>query len=223
MLLDIPFGVMNPVTDQIAGSCKNWFTVGRWLDISNEQRGITWVTLDAPLVELGGITANLLNSQTDANVWRKEITRTQKFYSWAMNNHWGTNYRAYQDGPTVFRFILRPHRRSTPAANTRFATAFSHPLVIAPALGTSPVATPFLRLDSTDVIVTALKPSDDGKALIVRLFDASGKGSNVNLNWSRIKPKSIWLSNTAELAVSKVKGRVAVPAWGLVTLRAELE
>jgi alpha-mannosidase len=223
MLLDIPFGVMNPETDQMPGACKNWFTVGRWLDVSNQQRGITWVTLDAPLVEIGGITANLLNSQTNPDVWRQRISRTQKFYSWVMNNHWGTNYRAYQEGPTVFRFILRPHRYSTPAENTRFATAFSYPLLPTPARGNSPRTTPFLHLDSPDVIVTTLKPSDDGKALVVRLFNTAGKNAGVNLGWSGAKPKSVWLSSTAETSVRKIEGPVSVPAWGVVTLRAELE
>ena len=46
-----------------------------------------------------------------------------------MNNHWGTNYRAYQEGPTVFRFVLRPHRRRDPAEASRFATGFSQPLL----------------------------------------------------------------------------------------------
>ncbi len=49
-----------------------------------------------------------------------------------MNNHWGTNYRAYQEGPTVFRFILRPHGRRDQAEASRFATGFSYPLLAAP-------------------------------------------------------------------------------------------
>ena len=73
------------------------------------------MTLDAPLVQVGGITATLLNSQTNPDVWRKEVEPTQKLYSWAMNNHWGTNYRAYQEGPVVFRFVLQPHGPFDPA------------------------------------------------------------------------------------------------------------
>ncbi len=46
-------------------ACKNWLTVGRWVDVANAEFGVTWVTLDAPLVEVGGITATLLNSQTN--------------------------------------------------------------------------------------------------------------------------------------------------------------
>ena len=73
MLLDIPLGAFRPELDQMPSACKNWFTVGRWADVANGDFGVTWVTLDAPLVEVGGITARLLNSQTDPDVWRKTI------------------------------------------------------------------------------------------------------------------------------------------------------
>ena len=50
-------------------------TVDRWADVSNREFGITWVSLDAPLVQVGGLTANLLNSQTNPAVWRQRKPR----------------------------------------------------------------------------------------------------------------------------------------------------
>jgi hypothetical protein len=220
--LDLPLGVMRPETDQMPSACKNWFTVGRWADVANRNRGIQWVTLDAPLLQVGGITATLLNSQTDPNTWRKTVEPTQKLYSWAMNNHWGTNYRAYQEGLTRFRFILRPYRKSDPAENSRFATGFSQPLIPVPARGEKPIPSPLLSINNDDVLVTGLKPSDDGRAVIVRLFGASGETESVKLNWGTLKPKGVFVSDTSEKAGAKVGNRVTVPAYGLVTLRAEL-
>ncbi len=221
ILMDIPFGVMRPEADQMPSACKNWFSVGRWADVSNKTRGITWVTLDAPLVQVGGLTATLLNSQTDPNVWRKHVEPTQKLYVWAMNNHWGTNYRAYQDGPTVFRFVLRPHGRRDSAEASRFATGFSYPLLAVPARDSRLVATPVLTVQPSDVLVTALKPSDDGKALIVRLFAVSTQAQAADLKWG-VKPKAVFLSDTSERPGKRVGTRIKVPASGLVTLRAEL-
>jgi len=219
--VDIPFGAMRPEEDQIPSACKNWLTVGRWVDVANRDRGVTWITLDAPLIEVGGITATLLNSQTNPDVWRKKIERTQKFYSWAMNNHWGTNYRAYQDGPTMFRFILRPHRgRNQPAEATRFATAFTQPLLVTRG-GAGTGSKPLLQLSSEDVVVTGLKPSDDQEGWIVRLFGASGKEQKVKLQWGDRKPKAVYLSGTHEKAGKKLGGSVTVPGFGVVTLRAE--
>jgi len=120
MAIDLALGNMRPELDQLPGSCKNWMPVGRWIDISNDDYGVTWATLDAPLVEIGGITATVLGSQRDPSVWRKHIEPTQTFYSWIMNNHWGTNYLAYQQGKVEFRYALRPHWRPNAAEASRW-------------------------------------------------------------------------------------------------------
>jgi len=219
--LDLPLGMMRPEADQMPSACKNWFTVGRWADVSNRSRGVTWVTLDAPLVQVGGITATLLNSQTNPDIWRKNVEPTQKLYSWAMNNHWGTNYRAYQEGPTVFRFILRPHRRRDLAEASRFAIGFSQSLVAIPASGMQPSGTPLLRVEPADVLVTALKPSDDGRAVVVRLFGASAEPKSATLKWGSTQPARVFLSDTSERAGKPAGNRIEIPASGLVTLRAE--
>jgi hypothetical protein len=222
MRLDLPIGTMRPEDDQMASACKNWLTVGRWIDVSNDDYGITWVALDAPLVQLGGLTARLLNSQANPEIWRKTIEPTQSVYSWAMNNHWGTNYRAYQEGPVVFRYVLRPHGKSDPAEASRLAIGLSQPLVATPARGPKPGGTPLFRLSRDDVVVTGLKPSDDDKAWIVRLYGASGEERTVELNWPSGGPRRVWLSDTSEHPAAQAHGPVRVPGWGIVTLRVEL-
>jgi alpha-mannosidase len=221
MSVDIPFAQMQPETDQLPGSCKNWLPVGRWIDVSHEELGVTWATLDAPLVEIGGITATKLNSQTNPDVWLRHLDPSQTFYSWAMNNHWGTNYRAWQEGPVTFRYALRPHRVPDPAQASRFAIALTQPLLAMPAGRTSP-PTPLLRVEPADVLVEALKPSEDGNAWIVRLFGASGKRHAATLHWSSAAGAGkTWLSNLAEDALVPVDHEIAVDGWDLVTVRIE--
>jgi alpha-mannosidase len=222
MLLDIPLGMIRPEADQMPSACKNWFTVGRWADVSNQDRGITWLTLDAPLVEVGAITANLLNSQTNPDVWRKKVEPTQTLYSWAMNNHWGTNYRAYQDGPTRFRFVLRPHRKADPAEASRFAMGFGQPLLAVPGAGAKPAGTPLLTVEPADVLVSGLKPSDDGKAWIVRLFNAGSQSRSAAIHWGERQPRAVFQSDTSEAPLREAAGPVTLPPQGLATLRAEL-
>ncbi|MEJ2701003.1 MAG: hypothetical protein P8Z79_01030, partial [Sedimentisphaerales bacterium] len=221
VFLDVPLGMIRPEVDQMPSACKNWFTVGRWADVSNGNRGVTWVTLDAPLLQVGGLTARLLNSQTNPDVWRRHVEPTQKIYSWAMNNHWGTNYRAYQEGPTVFRFVLRPHRRRDPAEATRFAVGFSQPLLATRAERATPLDKSLLAVEPDDVVAITLKPSDDRRALIVRLFNASGETRSAELKWTRVQPAAVFLSDTSERAGKRVDGPINVPACGLVTVRAE--
>ena len=219
--LDVGWAVVRPELDQIPASCKNWFSVQRWLDISNDKFGVTWAPVDAPLVELGGITANLVGSQTDWRAWIQHLEPSQTIYSWVMNNHWHTNYRADQEGPTVFRYAIRAHQAFVPEDAAEFGAACSQPLVATPASSQPPPSVPRLALSATKVLVTALKPADEGKGWIVRLFGASGKPQKVKLAWGNPAPEKIWVSDTSEKPTQPANGPIEVPAWGIVTLRAE--
>ena len=220
MRMDIPLAVMRPELDQLPGSCKNWLPVGRWIDVSNAERGVTWVTLDAPLVEIGEISATMLGSQTNPGIWRKHIEPTQKFYSWAMNNHWGTNYRAYQKGVVEFRYALRLHSGYDAAAASRLAIGLSQPLRASYARVQEPPAS-LLCVEPADVLALTCKPSTDGKAWIVCLFGASGKDRKARLTWADKTAPRVWLSNLSEHAMEAAPEEVTVAAWDLVTLRVE--
>jgi alpha-mannosidase len=218
--MDVGWAQVRPEIDQIPAACKNWFSVQRWLDISNDRFGVTWCPVDAPLVELGGLTANLIGSQTDPSVWIKHLSPTQTIFSWVMNNHWHTNYRADQEGPTVFRYALRPHRIFAPDEAAKFGVSCSQPLLALRAGGLSPLES-WLRLSNDKVAVTALKPADDGKGWIVRLFGFSGQPQTVKLLWGKPSPQRMWLSDLSEMPRHEASRSIEVPAWGIVTLRAE--
>ncbi len=219
--LQTPLGVVRPDADQIPSACKNWFTVGRWADVSNEEFGVTWVSLDAPLVQVGGLTANLLNSQSDPSVWRKQVGPTQKFYSWVMNNHWGTNYRAYQEGPVLFRYCLWPHGPYNATAASKRAIGLSQPLLVT-AAGRGSIDPPLVLASAENVLVTGIRPSADGKAVMVRLWESSGRDSTTDLHWSR-PIRSQYMSDLGELPISRLENAVKVPGWGVVTIRTERE
>ncbi len=220
MSMDIALGNMQPEVDQLPGSCKNWLPVGRWIDVSNRDMGVTWVTQDAPLTEIGSISATMLGSQRDPNVWRKHIEPTQTFYSWVMNNHWGTNYRAYQEGPVTFRYAIRPHGRHDAAAASRFAIGLSEPLMVKPTASHINLLTPLLKIEPADVLAITLKPSEDRSAWIVRLFGASGESRTAKLDWGATSVKS-WISNLAEEKLRPADDPIQVDGWELVILRVE--
>ena len=219
MHMDIPLAEMRPEVDQLPGACKNWLPVGRWIDIANDQAGVTWVTLDAPLVEIGKISATLVGSNHNPLLWRDQIAPTTKLYSWAMNNHWETNYCASQEGPVEFRYALRVHGRYDPADASRFAIGLSQPL-LAGAASSIPTVQPLLRIEPADVLAVALKPSDDGKARVVRLFGASGEERKATLRWSA-PPQNVWRSDLSEKPIEPLTGEITVAGWDLVTLRVE--
>lgn len=221
MSMDIALGNMQPEVDQLPGSCKNWLPVGRWIDVSNHDIGVTWVTQDAPLVEIGAISATMLGSQRDPSVWRKHIEPTQTFYSWVMNNHWGTNYRAYQEGPVTFRYAIRLHNRHNAAEASRFAIGQSQPLLVRPVTSASASLASLLKIEPEDVLAITLKPSEDRSAWIVRLFGASGEARTAKLNWGDGTSVTSWISNLAEEKLSPATEQIQIDGWELVTLRVE--
>jgi alpha-mannosidase len=219
MRMDLPWAVARPEADQLPGACKNWFTVQRWVDVSNDQYGVTWSPLDAPLVEVGAITANLLGSQTNPKAWMDRVAQSAMLYSWVMNNHWHTNYRAYQEGPTTFRYALQPHSSFHAESAARFGAGISQPLLVTTAAAVP--TQPGLQVAPPEVLLTGLKPADDGQGgFIIRLFGASGKPASATLNWADSSPRQLWFSDTSERPRAPVTGPIDVPAWGIVTLRA---
>jgi hypothetical protein len=220
--LDVPWGVIQPERDQLPGACKNYFSVGRWIDVANDRLGLTCATLDAPLAEIGQITVDV-SHPFDPQAWRERVEPTQAFYSYVMNNYWETNYKADQSGPTTFRYALRPHGAYQAAAAARFGAERSQPLLaVRSAPSNPPVFEPILRVEPKDVLVTSLKPSHDGKALIVRLFNAGDREVQASVRGSAALSSTIGLSSPAENAGPPVGGSVSLPAYGIVTLRAEL-
>lgn len=229
MHINSPGTIGEPEKDQLPGACKNWFCVERWVDISDSTLGVTWSTADAPLMEIGGLTANLPRSQPDPNAYLKTIKPSSKIYSWVMNNHWHTNYRADQEGPVWFHYAIQPHGAYDPVAATRFGVESTEPLIVAPVNNNAPLPAQ-LRVEPPSVIVTAFKPSDDGKALIVRLFNPSAQTQMARLNWNRLAApersgggpvRHVWLASIGEEQGPKAPTRIPVPSLGMVTLRVE--
>ncbi|OHB68141.1 MAG: hypothetical protein A2V70_12000, partial [Planctomycetes bacterium RBG_13_63_9] len=67
--MDVPWAVVRPEADQMPGACKNYFTVQRWIDVSNDDFGVTWAVIDAPMVEVGGITTDVVPNPFGPDDW----------------------------------------------------------------------------------------------------------------------------------------------------------
>ena len=216
MRMDTPWAVVRPEADQLPGACKNYFTVQRWVDISNADIGVTLATPDAPLVEVGAIT----NDPRGKTVgWIAKLEPSTTLYSYVMNNYWETNYKAGQEGPTTFRYSIMPHEALDCAAAARFGAERSQPLIVVPVDEKTPVQPSALKVEPTGIVVTAFKPATDGKDRIVRLFNAGGKAEKVRLTWTNPASVTTWRSNLAEEKGPRLIGPVEMKPFEIVTLR----
>jgi alpha-mannosidase len=214
--MDTPWAVVRPELDQIPGACKNYFTVQHWVDVSNDQVGLTWATPDAPLIEIGRIT-------NDARFvgWIDKLEPSTTIYSYVMNNYWETNYKAAQEGPTTFRYAIRPHRGFDGAQAAKFGAEISQPLVPVRASDRSLPRPSLLRIQPGDVVATILKPSRDDKARILRLFNPTEKPHKVTLDWGKPVPRKVFLSDFAEARGALLNERIEMAPYEIVTVRAQ--
>jgi alpha-mannosidase len=168
---DVADGVVRPEADQLAGACKNFFSVQSWVDISNRDYGATWATANAPLVEIGAITAE--------QPWLKSIQPSSLIYSYVMNNYWHTNYKADQEGPVTFSYSILPHAAFAVTDAVKSGMERRQPLIVSGAHPSTQPRSPFLLLSSPDVIVSSLKPMASGSWLIY-LYNPTGKTQRIS-------------------------------------------
>lgn len=218
--VDIPWGIMEVEKDQWKAGNRNWLAMQRWLDVSNDQAGITWCSLDAPLFEYGKMSANISLSWGGKGPWLSSLEPSSTIYSWVMNNHWHTNFPLTQDGPVQFRYRLLPHTGYDAVAANRFGLEQAQPLVHV-AAANDPQVKPLIQLDNEKVYLTVLKPTGNGDAMIVRLRSLSDRPETVGLNYPAGVPSRITICEQEEKAGTPVARSVKLLPYGMVTLKIE--
>lgn len=208
MRYDLAFSVARPDADQLQGSCKNYLTLENYLDISNQDYGVTVALIDAPLFEIGDITTD-----APAYGWIESLKKSQTFYSYVMNNYWETNYCASQQGKTIFTYLIKPHERFDGLAAEKFGNEQMHMLI--PVLNSDKSHCPEFELVDNGIIAVNLKPVNDGTGLLMTLYNPSGKPED--LEWVK-KPKIIFESNFDGDKLKPVTDEMIIPAFGLTNL-----
>jgi hypothetical protein len=208
---DLGYGIYRPEADQLNAACRNYFTPEKWVDISNQDYGVTLVSKDAPLFETGEIT-------TDANAygWLSTARLSNTVYSYVMNNYWGTNYKATQDGVVSFRYSLHPHGMFNSSEAEKLATQECEPLVVVPAAENSKEKAPLFLVGGRGIVVTALIPQPDG--YLIRLFNSGGDPALIDIEWQE-KPSEVFMSDFDGNATGSFANGEFLPAWGIRTLR----
>jgi alpha-mannosidase len=182
-------GVVRPETDQLAGACKNFFSVESWVDISNREYGVTWATASAPLVELGEITAE--------QPWMKSIKTSSSIYSYVMNNYWHTNYKADQEGPVTFAYSIRAHAAFDATEAAKFGTERRQPLIVSVSGSPGPLHLPLMELSSTKIIVFSIKPVAAANSWLVHVYNPTAADQMAELRWKDGERVSIRRSDAA--------------------------
>lgn len=220
--IDLAWSVIQPELDQLIGSNKNYFTAQRWIDISNNQNGLTIATVDAPFVEFGGMTAESWMSSPDKE-WFSKTSSSSLCYSWAMNNSWHTNFKASQEGVVSFKYSIKAHNQFDYLSAYKFGVENSQPLHIIYNDDTIKKYFQILELDPiTSLVITTIKPSEDGN-LIVRIFNPTDKTDSTEIIRKDTNKAKFYLGNGDEEEKEQIENIIILNPFEVVTLKIEDE
>ncbi len=100
--------LIGPGYNQLPGANCDYFSVQRWIDVSNKQRGVTISCPQGALFEVGElINENKVNG--GYKKWKDGASSSSTLFLYALNNYWHTNYKADQEGPIRFDIYIRFH------------------------------------------------------------------------------------------------------------------
>ena len=215
---DIGWGMVRPDCDQLAGACRDFFSVQRWVDFSAQDYGITLATCEAPLVEFGEISDET-GHNSGPRGWKTATPGGSVAYSFVMNNYWHTNYKADQEGWTEFSYALHPHEMFRSAGVYRFGYEQDYPLLTRMVGENQIPLEPLFLLSAPEVNVTGIQTGPNGKIRQMRLFNMSGKPVEFTIKWGKFHPEELYIANHPGKLSSDAT--LALPAYGIMTLTCE--
>jgi hypothetical protein len=190
---------------QLPGSNKNFITIGNQVDISNNDFGITWVSTDAPLVEIG----EMMNDAR-ALGYANQLKPSSTLYSWVMNNYWETNFKATQSGYASFGYTIAVHGKYNAAEVEKTGLEERIPLIVTPIGANIKPKSLDIKIDNPNIVSFAVRMHNN--ALLISLqnvSDETQKFDTKNLS-SKVFVTDFWGKSK-----EPVENKVTIPAKGI--------
>jgi alpha-mannosidase len=215
--MDAPWSVIVPEKDQLKGANRNWMVFQRWIDISNNNKGVTWTAIESPLVEWGEMSGTILDGARQYSLWKKKLEPSQTLYSWPLNNHWNTNFPLEQSGIIRQQYALLFHGKYDAVTANRFGVEQHRPLIAIPAK-TNLIDHSLLSTNNSKVVISSLVRGKDKKGLTVRLRSLSDKQEKVKLSWPQDQSLRVQRCTAEEQPLEIINNEVTLLPYGTKTL-----
>src|SRR5581483_685293 len=184
--VDVPGGFLRPDADQLGGSSRDYYVAQHGVRLDDPSKSLFWSSLDAPIVQFGGIQSNHWNTRLSEK--NENMLAKPWLYSFVMNNHWYTNTPIAQAGELTFRYSITPHGPNADlAADKRFGWESLSPLTaqwLEPGSGKWPESGSLAAVEPPNVALAAAKRADDGSGIILRVIETAGMAAEASLHVS---------------------------------------
>lgn len=176
-LLETAGAVYAAETEQLPDTSKDWYSVQHAVGVHRPGAGgVLWGSVDAPLVQLGGL---------HTGEWARTLRApTGYLSSWLMNNLHFTNFQARQEGTRAYRYrfaavdgpVTRERVRvfGRDLAEPLQARAYDGPVTVEGGLG--------LRVSPADRVLAEVRPVPDG-SVRVRLRNIGAEPVDAGVAW----------------------------------------
>ncbi|MEZ5082803.1 MAG: glycoside hydrolase family 38 C-terminal domain-containing protein [Bacteroidales bacterium] len=202
------WGYFEVESEQLPAANRNYFSANRWADVSNDNYGITFVPIDAPLIEIGNITTDPIDYG-----WIDSLPQSQTLFSYIMNNYWETNYKASQHGKVEFNYSIYPHREFDPLQSEKFSVQLFQPLIpIVVDASMKQNEIPF-TIRNKNVIIETMKPMPD-QFTLVKLYNPGTRDEWVTFEKKKGNPV-IYRSDPFGKIEERLDNGIQVKARGL--------
>ncbi|HWE64426.1 MAG TPA: glycoside hydrolase family 38 C-terminal domain-containing protein, partial [Chloroflexota bacterium] len=118
---DVSGGMFEPGREQIPGTATDWYNAQHGVQLADDEIAVTWLCAEAPLVEFGELKTGKTPSPP--------VLNNGLLLSYALNNHWFTNFFARQSGALTLRYRLLTAAKAAPGIVGRAGRELLTPLV----------------------------------------------------------------------------------------------
>jgi hypothetical protein len=233
--------VIEPLRDQFPGSNTDAYAVQHWVDVFNDEGGVAWAAVDAPIAELGGLWLGYVSYAHHGvtppgfghDFLRPGELEKGHIYSYVMDNNFRTNFLNVQVSDVLFRYSLTSHGgdwREGRARNLGWGVA--NPLVSVCMEGQKGGwlrhKASFCDVDPPNVMLLALKRAEDGDGVILRLVEMEGKGVMARVALPHLSISQAYETNLVEesrrlLGCSQHEVEAPLKPFGITTIRLQID
>ena len=232
--------VVKPFRDQFPGSNTNYYAMQHWAYISNGHIGVAFSSIEAPLVEFGGLWSSYVSEAHHCitpSGYGREFAKPREIrmgyiYSYVMSNNFHTNFQPVQVGDLLFRYSITSSSGDRGIHEARkFGWEFHNPPIpvymTGRRNGSLPSQMGFCNVDKPNVMLLTLKRAEDEDGLILRLIETEGEDAQADIRLSFIKPSKAYLTspveeNVKEASVKADRIKVPIRAFGISTVRVKM-